>query len=430
MQPVAFGPFSVDMEERRLRRGTLELELRPQAFRVLNVLIQNSGRYVLHEQMIREAWDGISVSPNTVAVTMVEIKKVLQEYGAWIRCRPKLGYALEIPRAEDLIRKGWHLWERRTREGLEKALACFERAASEDPSDFRAFEGMSLCHLVLCTYGMLPPIETYPKFLKAHNRAVALGGLTATLRSNRGHALHICERKLEDAERDLLHALRQEPKLGTIYVRLAILYATMGRLDAALEMLAQGRAADPLCPVLLSTETFIRLCRHEFEEAVECGKNSIDLHPYQQVGRVHYANALERMGRVDQALAELRMASMMSPDLPWLRAMEAICLAKHGWRTEALAVLDELQNLREREYVDAYFMALMLDALGRRDEAFAELERARRENSATLFLMNVDVRGEELRKDPRFKPLLRRVFGGGNTSQKADRQRSLTPAAV
>jgi hypothetical protein len=75
-------------------------------------------------------------------------------------------------------------------------------------------------------------------------------------------------------------------------------------------------------------------------------------------------------------------------------------------------------------------MALLLDALGRRDEAFAELERARRENSATLFLMNVDVRGEELRKDPRFKPLLRRVFGGGNASQKADRQRSLTPAAV
>ena len=51
--------------------------------------------------MIREAWDGISVSRNTVAVTVAEVKKVLQEYGPWIRCRPKLGYRLEIPRGEE-----------------------------------------------------------------------------------------------------------------------------------------------------------------------------------------------------------------------------------------------------------------------------------------------------------------------------------------
>jgi Flp pilus assembly protein TadD len=163
--------------------------------------------------------------------------------------------------------------------------------------------------------------------------------------------------------------------------------------------------------VLLSTETFIRLCRREFDEAVRCGKSSIDLHPYQHIGRAHYADALERTGRVDEALAEMRLACVMSPDLPWLRALEATALARNRRRSEALATLDELQQLREREYVDAYFMALLLDALGRRGQAFAELERARLENSATLFLLNVDVRGEGLRRDPRFKQLLRTVFG-------------------
>src|SRR5665213_2122897 len=411
MDQVEFGPFSVDLVEHRLRRGTSELALRPKAIRALNVLILNTGRYVNHEQMIREAWDGISVSPNTVAVTIAEVKKVLQEYGSWIRCRPKVGYRLEVPRAEELIQKGWHLLERRTREGLEKAVACFEQAAQEDGTDFRAFEGASLSYLLFCTYGMRPPKEMYPKFLEAHDRAVALGGLTASLRSNRGHALHICERNLEEAERDLLGALREDPKLGTIYVRLSLLYATMGDLDAALEMIVQGRIADPLCPVLLSTETFIRLCRHEFDAAVACGKSSIDLHPYQHVGRAHYAAALERTGRIDEALAEMRRVCVMSPDLPWLRALEAACLARHGQRNAALAVFDELQRLREREYVDAYFIALLMDALGRRDEAFAELERALLENSATLFLLNVDVRGEGLRNDPRFEPLRRRVFG-------------------
>lgn len=369
--------------------------------------------------MIREAWDGISVSPNTVAVTIAEVKKVLQEYGSWIRCRPKVGYCLEVPRGEDLIKKGWHLWERRTREGFEKALGCFEQAAGEDGTDFRAFEGSSLCYLLLCAYGMRPPNEMYPKFLAAQERAIALGGMTAALRSNRGHALHIYERKMSEAEQDLLHALGEEPKLATIYVRLAILYSSMERFDDALEVITQGRAADPLCPVLLSTETFIRLCRHEFDAAVLCGKSSIDLHPYQHIGRAHYAEALERTGGMQEALAEMRRVCVMSPDLPWLRALEGRCLAKNGYRREALAALDELQRLREREYVDAYFMALLLDALGLRDQAFAELERALVENSATLFQLNIDVRGEGLRSDPRFERLRERVFGPRANSELA-----------
>jgi DNA-binding winged helix-turn-helix (wHTH) protein/Flp pilus assembly protein TadD len=407
---IRFGPFSMDLEEGRLRRGGAELELRPQAIRALSVLILNSGRFVHPEQLMRDAWKGTSVSRNTITVTIAEVKKALQEYGSWIQCRPKRGYSLQVPKAEDLVQMGWHHWERRTREGMEKALACFEQAAREDGRDFRALEGVAASYLLLCSYSMKPPPEIYPKFRAAHQRAVELGGLTTALRSNHGHALHIFERKSGEAESELRQALRENPKQGTTYVRLAVLYASVGRLDAALDMVLQGRAVEPLCPVMLPTETFIRLCRREFDLAVSCGKIGVDLHPYQQVGRSHYAEALLRTGRVEEGLAEMRLVCTMSPDLPWLLALEATCLAKHGRPKEGLAILAYLKDLRELEYVDAYYMALLLDALGRRDEAFAELERARLENAASLFLLRVDVRADGLRGDPRFEPLARKVF--------------------
>jgi DNA-binding winged helix-turn-helix (wHTH) protein len=410
MEELAFGPFSVDLLAHRLRRGSAELELRPQALRALNVLIRNSGQYVDHDQMIGEAWDGISVSRNTVAVTIAEVKKVLQEYGSWIRCRPKLGYRLEVPRGEDLIRVGWHLWKRRTREGFEKALASFQQAAEEDNTDFRAFEGMALSYLLLCTYGMRPPRQIYPKFVQAHQRAVAIGGLTAGLRSDRGHGLHICERKLDEAESDLLGAVREDPRLGTVYVRIAVLYCTMRRLDEALDVVLQGYAADPLCPVLPSTETFVRLCRGEFDAALVCGKNAIDLHPYQHVGRAHYAQALEATGQIEEALAQHRLICVMAPDVPWLLAVEGGCLARNGRQAEASAILDELQRTRESDYVDAYYVAMLSEALGRRDAAFQELQRAYDESSATLFMLNVDRRMDGLRKDARFKRLQRKLF--------------------
>jgi DNA-binding winged helix-turn-helix (wHTH) protein/Flp pilus assembly protein TadD len=413
MEELGFGPFSLNPAARSLRRDGTELELRPQAFRALNVLIKNNGQYVGHPQMIREAWDGISVTRNTVAVTIAEVKKVLREYGPWIRCRPKLGYRLEIPRREELIRIGWHLWNRRTREGLDKALAHFQQAAEEDSADFRAFEGIALSYLLLCTYGMRPPIETYAKFLEAHQRAVALGGLTPALRSDRGHGLHVCERKLAEAESDLLHALREEPRLETIYVRLAILYCTMGRLDEALDIIRDGRGSDPLHPVLPSTETFVRLCRREFDAAVICGKNALDLHPYQHMGRAHYAQALEASGQIDEALAQHRLVCVMSPDMPSLQALEGGCLGRNGRRAEAAAILADLQRIRETEYVDAYYICLLLEALGRRDAALEELERACLENSATLFMLNVDWRMDGLRNDVRFKRLQQELAEAG-----------------
>jgi DNA-binding winged helix-turn-helix (wHTH) protein len=413
MEELAFGPFSVDLAALRLRRGGAELELRPQALRALNLLIQNSGQYVAHEEMITKAWGGISVSRNTVAVTIAEVKKVLQEYGSWIRCRPKLGYRLEIPKRDDLIQVGWHLWKRRTREGFEKALACFQQAADEDSSDFRAFEGIALSYLLLCTYGLRPPRETYPNFVEAHQRAVAIGGLTAGLRSDRGHALHICERKLEQAESDLLDALRQEPSLGTIYVRVAVLYCTMGRLNDALEILVQARGADPLCPVLPSTETFVRLCRREFDAALVCGQNSIDLHPYQHMGRAHYAQALEATGQIEEALAQHRLLCVMAPDLPWYLALEGGCLARNGRTVQAIEILNQLLRVRETEYVDAYYISMVLEALGRRDGALEELERAYLESSATLFMLNVDWRMDGLRQDARCRRLQPETFAGG-----------------
>ena len=62
--------------------------------------------------------------------------------------------------------------------------------------------------------------------------------------------------------------------------------------------------------------------------------------------RVNYAQALEFSGRLPEALAQDKLASVMSPDLPWLRALEATCLAKMGQMTSAQDILEELEHLR------------------------------------------------------------------------------------
>ena len=411
VEPIRFGPFCVDAANSRLLRDGQELDIRPQALHVLQALLQNSGRHVTYEHMLQEAWSGTLVSKHTVAVTVGEVKKALQEYGPWISYRPRLGYCLETPKADDLVRQGWHCWNRGTREGFEKGLCYFQRAARES-NDARALEGISLCYLMLGTCGMRPAREMYQGFLEAHRRAVTLSGLTPDLRADRAQGLHIFEHKIAEAEAELLQALQEKPKWVPVHMRLIMLYAGTGRLDEALEQVEAVRAIDPLWVQLPASEVFVRFFRRELPEAFAAARQGLELHPYLPLSRALYAQALEFLGDTEEALNQYRIATVLSPDLPWLRALEAICLVNSGRRQEAQKILQQLEELRNTEYVDAYFQAQLLHALERKDEAFRELERAADENSAAMFVLDVDPRMDAMRLDPRFAAIRERLLKG------------------
>jgi DNA-binding winged helix-turn-helix (wHTH) protein len=416
---ITFGPFALDASATQLLRDGREVRLRPQALRVLKTLLVHGGEWVRYEQMIAEAWDGTLVSQHTIDVTVGEVKRSLTEYGKWISNRPKVGYTLEVPRSDELVRRGWHFWNQRTREGLEHAIECFEQAAAECPSDFRAFEGLSSSYLTLVTFGMKSPAEMQPKFLEAHGRAEALSGLTPELRCNFAYGLHVFERKVGEAEAGLLQAIEEKPTLAAAFTRLALLYGSLGQIDKSWAMVERAHAADPLWPVVSMMECQVRFWRREFHEATVAGRNAIALHPYLPAARAVYAQALEFAGCPDEALMQYQIAGGLDPDLPWVRALEGACLAKIGRAGEARAILDRLEQLRATEYVDAFHMAILRHALGQIDEAFAELERAGNENSAWLYSLYADPQIDVFKSDVRFEQLRDRLVGDCIASRNA-----------
>ena len=99
----------------------------------------------------------------------------------------------------------------------------------------------------------------------------------------------------------------------------------------------------------------------------------------------------------------------MSPDLPWLRALEGASLAQLGRVDEALVIVESIAALRRTEYVDAFFMAVLRLALNQREEALAEIERAIDENSAWLYSLGADPKMDEFAAEPRFQQLRRHL---------------------
>ena len=406
---IAFGPFTLDLETDTLRRDGVILPLRPQALRVLRALAVQSGAYLDHAQMIEQAWDGTLVSKHTVTVTVAEVKRVMREYASWITCHSRHGYCLEVPDTEEMLRLGWHHMNRGTREGLEKAVVCFEDAAAAG-AEGRGLEGASRAHLLLGVFGMRPPREAYARFLAAHERVVALRGYNADMRVDRGLAYYVFERRFNEAEAQMLMALKEQPRFGPAYTHLSMLYVSWRRPEKALEMLAAGRAADMLGSGLALAEILVRFCGRDFEAAEKYGRKVLELHPHFPSAIVFYAAALEALGRYDEALEQYHLVCMLAPDILWHRVLEAACFAKAGKVHRAETILAHIQEKRETEYVCGYHMALLMHALGRTEDAFIELERGFQEGCTTMSLIDVDPKIDALRADPRFLILRNKLF--------------------
>lgn len=84
-------------------------------------------------------------------------------------------------------------------------------------------------------------------------------------------------------------------------------------------------------------------------------------------------------------------------------------LAKSGKQAEARAVLAELLKASSERYVSAYNLAMIFNGLGERDKAFEWLERGFQQRDQRMVFLKVEPKWNNLRDDPRFQDLMRRV---------------------
>jgi DNA-binding winged helix-turn-helix (wHTH) protein/Flp pilus assembly protein TadD len=410
MAEFPFGPFVLNDASNQLFRDGATVTIRPQALAVLKALVLRPGRFLTHDQFMTEAWEGTTVSRHTINVTVGEVRRLLDDCASWIVWRPKLGYCLRIPPSDTLVRLGWHFVNLRSREAYERALECFRNAAAEAPGDHRAFEGLASCYLMMASFGARSGQEMFHSFLRAHERVVALVGWTPEIRCNFAHAIHMYQRRFDEALAAFDRAIAEKPQLAIAHVRRTLLLVTMGDLDGALESADRSLAADPLHPLTSVAEANVRIWRREFDQAVSLGHRAAQLHPYFMLARAYYGMALEFSGHPDAALEQYRIGAVITQGLAWMRGLEGVCLAKLGRDDEARRVLAELLDRREHEYIDAYAVARLQLALGNADAAFIELERAIDENVGGLYALRFDPTADGFRTDVRFPMLLQRYL--------------------
>ena len=312
------------------------------------------------------------------------------------------------PEAYEAYLKGRYYWNKRTGDGLQKALLYFQQAINRDPSYGAAYSGLADCNSGLAWHGFKSPAEALPKAKAAALKAIEIDPESAEAHASLGLVLtHRWD--WAGAEAEFKHALRLDPRYANAHHWYGDYLSIMARHDEALLEAHQALELDPL-NLMIGTWVGRRYyLARKYDLAIDQGRNTEELDANFAAAHLLLGESYVQVGLRDQGLAELQTAASLSGNSPLYLAQVAVADASAGKKTEALQIVAQLQSISSSQYVSPYGLAQIYAALGDKELTFKWLQNAYDDRAVWMSYLAVDPVFDSLRSDERFQDLLRRV---------------------
>lgn len=316
----------------------------------------------------------------------------------------------ENTQAYQLYLQGRYQWNKRTRESLKHAVEYFEQAIEKDPNYAMAYSSLADCYTVFSTYDVAPPNEAYTKARLAAQKALEIDPTLGEAYATLADVKESFDWDFAGSERDYRRAIALAPNYATAHQWYGELLRKLGRADEAVAEQRRAQELDPLSRVINSSLGQTLYLARRYDEAIAQLRKVIEMDadfaaPYRILGWCYTVK-----GMYAEAIAEHRKAVALSNGGDSELAGLAYALAKSGKESEARKILDRLNEKQKRGYFDHSSLALIHFALGEKEEALINLEKAYLEKSTGLPYIKVSpAYDDEFRSNPRFQELLRKI---------------------
>src|SRR5580698_5634696 len=297
------------------------------------------------------------------------------------------GLATLNPEAYEAYLKGRYYWNKRTADGLQKALIYFQQAIDEDPTYGAAYSGLADCNSGLAWHGFKSPAEAHASLGLVLNHSWDWAG----------------------AEAEFKRALQLDPRYANAHHWYGDNLSILGRHDQALLEAKQALELDPL-NFMIGTWVGLRYyLARKYELAIEQSRNTIELDANFAAAHLLLGENFVQVGLHEQGLAELQTAASLSGDSPLYLAQVAVAHALAGRKPEALQIVAQLQTISSTRYVSPYGLAQIYAALNDKEQTFKWLQIAYDDRAVWMSYLAVDPVFDNFRSDQRFQYLLRRI---------------------
>ena len=313
------------------------------------------------------------------------------------------------PKAHDAYLKGRYCWNRRSEEGLTKAVDYFNQAISSDPEFAAAYSGLADAYSILGAYGAVSPKDAFLSSKAAAGRALEIDETLAEAHTSLAWASFLFDWNWPVAEREFERAIELDPNYATAHFWRGVYMTSMGRISEALLEMHRAQELDPLSLPIVAIGGWIFCLARQYDRAIEQAKKAIIMDPNYALAHGYLGMALEHTGMLKEAIAEFQKGFTLSGGLPIYLALMGHTNAVAGEKHKAEETLHELKKLSKRRYVSAMEVALVYAGLRDTRAAFAWLQKAYDERARLPLFLKMDPAFESLRSAPRYQELLSRI---------------------
>jgi len=310
-----------------------------------------------------------------------------------------------VPEAYEAYLKGRFFWNKFTSEGWLKGIEYFNGAIHIDPSYAPAYAGLADCHLLLGTYGIVPPREAMPKGIAAAQKSLELEESSAEAHFSLAFAKTTFEWDWIGAEREFKRGFELNPSYAMGHNWYSLYLLSLGRFEEAISEQERARDFDPLSLIINTNLSRTLVYARQYDRAIEQGLKTVELDP--NFGLIHgwLMEAYVRKGMYKEAVRERQRLVGDSNEAAKLEAVFKVS----GYRGILRRDIITMKDVSKRSYFPANILASIFAELDDKEEAVRWLEKAYEERDPALAQLKVAPEYDKLQSDPRFQALVLKV---------------------
>ncbi|HEX8247196.1 MAG TPA: winged helix-turn-helix domain-containing protein [Pyrinomonadaceae bacterium] len=291
-----------------------------------------------------------------------------------------------------------------------KAIAEFQQAINFDPEYASPYTGLADAYIWQANFTSSADSELYAKAKTATDKALALDPNLAEAHSSLGRIKYSHDWDWAGAENSFRQAIKLNPDSVNAHQFYARLLATLGRYDEGLAEINTARQLDPRSADLGVPLFAILEKRGEFDQALKVLQATLEMDEDSQfarrgIGKIHLLKG--DYAKVITSGNEL-FPNSKDTDFAWA-SMLATAYYKTRQTDKTTEMRNHLKKMAEKDPKSLYFLAMHYSEIGRRDEAFAGLQKCLERREERMIWTKDEPRFANLKDDSRFQEILRKM---------------------